>query len=79
MKMMYKGLEKPGVLSSNKIYECEYTPKVYDPQSFNVYIDLIVKCDDGKYRKFKTFDFISVDEWRNKKISEILDPEKPVT
>ena len=52
---------------------------MYDPQSFNVYIDLIVKCDDGKYRKFKTFDFISVDEWRNKKISEILDPEKPVT
>ena len=79
MKMMYKGLEKPGVLSSNKIYECEYTPKMYDPQSFNQYRHLIVKCDDDKYRKFETFDFISVDEWRNKKIFEILDPEKPVT
>jgi hypothetical protein len=76
MKMIYKGLEKPGVLSSNKIYDCEYTPKIYDPQSFNVYIGLIVRCDDDKYRKFETSDFISVDEMRDQKISEILDPEK---
>ena len=79
MKMIYKGLEKPGVLSSNKIYECEYTPKMYDPHSFNVYIGLIVKCDDGKYRKCEIYNFISLDELRNKKISEILDLENPVT
>lgn len=76
MKMIYKGENSTDFLTPNKIYDCEYTPKMYDPQSFHVYIGLIVRCDDDKYRKFETYDFISVDEMRDQKISKILDPEK---
>ena len=79
MKMIYIGVKEISFLTPNKVYHCEYTPKMYDPQTFEVVIALIVKCDDGKFRKCEISDFISVDESRNKKISEILGQENPVS
>jgi len=79
MKMIYIGVKETSFLTPNKVYNCEYTPKIYDPKTFNVIIGLIVKCDDEKFRRCEISDFISVEESRNKKISEILDQEKPVT
>jgi len=87
VKMIYTGTTKyiwntgtpQKFLTSNKVYDCEYTPKMYDPQTFDVIIGLIVKCDDGHSRKCEVWEFMTLDEWRHEKISEILDPEKSVT
>lgn len=72
MKMIFAGASNEPYMTCGKIYDCEWTPKIYDPQTYQPYVAIIVKCDDGKYRKFETLDFISIDKHRHDKLSELL-------
>ena len=56
-----------------KMYDGDFTPTVYDPQTLKPSEpSYIIKCDDGKYRKFMTEHFITLEEWREKQIDKIL-------
>jgi hypothetical protein len=61
MKMIFAGASNASYMTCGKIYDCEWT-----------YVGIIVKCDDGKYRKFETSDFITIEKHRHDKLSEIL-------
>ena len=41
------------ILIEGKMYECELTPIMYDPLTFKPLRAYIVKCEDGKFRKFE--------------------------
>ena len=60
-------------LTKGKIYDGDFTPTVYDPQTLKPSEpSYIIKCDDGKYRKFMTEHFLTLEEWRNQQIDKIL-------
>ena len=40
-------------ITKGNIYEVEETPWIYEPVEFNRYKDMIIKCDDGKTRRFQ--------------------------
>ena len=61
------------VLQSGKIYEGELTPTMYDPNTLQpAEPSYIIKCDDGKYRKFMAKHFMTLEEWRESQIDKIL-------
>lgn len=61
------------VLQMGKIYEGELTPTIYDPQTLKpAEPSYIIKCDDGKYRKFMAKHFITLEEWRERQLDKIL-------
>ena len=61
------------VLQVGKIYEGELTPKIYDPQTLELAAPCyIVKCDDGKYRKFEAKYFMTLEEWRGSQLDKML-------
>lgn len=45
---------------------------MYDPNTFQTVINLIITCEDGKSRKFNPDDFYSLEEWREIQLSSIL-------
>ena len=60
-------------LEIGKMYEGELTPKMYDPNTLKpAEPAYIVKCDDGKYRKFMAKHFITLEEWRERQLDKIL-------
>ena len=60
-------------LTKGKIYDGDFTPTVYDPQTLQPSKpSYIIKCDDGKYRKFMTEHFLTLEEWRNQQIDKLL-------
>ena len=61
-------------LEKGKIYEAiSKAPTIYDPQTLKPSDpSYIIKCDDGKYRKFMTEHFLTLEEWRNQQIDKIL-------
>lgn len=60
-------------LEIGKIYEGDLTPTMYDPQTLQpVEPCYIVKCHDGKYRKFMTKHFLTLEEWRERQLDKIL-------
>ena len=63
----------PDVYLIGKIYEGDFTPTIYDPQTLKPSEpSYIIKCDDGKYRKFITEHFLTLEEWRESQINKIL-------
>jgi hypothetical protein len=60
------------LIKKDNIYKGEYSPKMYDPNTFQTVINLIITCEDGKSRKFNTDDFYSLEEWREIQLSSIL-------
>jgi hypothetical protein len=69
----YDGYPPDVYLEIGKMYEGDFTPTVYDPQTLKPSKpSYIIKCDDGKYRKFMTEHFITLEEWREKQIDKIL-------
>ena len=60
------------LIKEGKVYSGEYTPKMYDPNTFQPVIKLIITCEDGKSRKFNPDDFYSLEEWRDIQLSSIL-------
>lgn len=60
------------LIKKDNIYKGEYSPKMYDPNTFQTVINLIITCEDGKSRKFNPDDFYSLEEWRDIQLSSIL-------
>lgn len=72
-EFIHSGYPPDVYLEIGKIYEGELTPKIYDPQTLQPAEPCyIVKCHDGKYRKFMAKHFITLEEWREKQIDKIL-------
>ena len=60
-------------ITNGGIYEGELTPTIYDPNTLQpAEPSYIVKCDDGKYRKFMAKHFMTLEEWRESQIDKIL-------
>ena len=67
------GLTPDTYLTQGKVYEGDLTPTMYDPQTLQpAKPSYIVKCDDGKFRKFMTEHFLTLEEWREKQINSVL-------
>jgi hypothetical protein len=73
--LIHKDLNNNGwyLIKKDNIYKGEYTPKMYNPNTFQPVIDLIITCEDGKSRKFDTDYFYSLEEWREIQLDSILD------
>ena len=60
------------ILIMGNIYECELTPKIYDPITFQLdKTSYIVRCEDGKFRKYYAEYFIDIVELREEKLKEL--------
>jgi hypothetical protein len=73
--LIHKDLNNNGwyLIKKDNIYKGEYSPKMYDPNTFQTVINLIITCEDGKSRKFDTDNFYSLEEWREIQLDSILD------
>jgi hypothetical protein len=61
------------LIKKDNIYKGEYTPKMYDPNTFQHVVGLIITCEDGHSRKFDIDNFYSLEEWREIQLDSILD------
>ena len=60
------------ILIMGKMYECELTPKIYNPLTFQLdKPSYIVTCEDGKMRKYYAEYFIDIVELREEKLKEL--------
>lgn len=56
------------ILIIGKLYECELSPTMYDPTTFEPVRAYIVACEDGKLRKYDLEHFIDIAEMRDIKL-----------
>jgi len=61
------------LIKKDNVYDGDYTPKMYHPYTFQPVVNIIIKCEDGKSRKFDTDNFYSLEEWREIQLDSILD------
>ena len=59
------------ILIMGKMYECELTPITYDPLTFEPLRSYIIKCEDGKFRKYNLENFKDIVEVRSEKLKEL--------
>ena len=60
------------ILIKGKMYECELTPTIYDPNTLQPTEPFyIVRCEDGKFRKYAAEHFRDIVEWREEKLKEL--------
>jgi hypothetical protein len=60
------------ILIMGKMYECELTPTIYDPMTFKpAPPSYVVKCEDGKFRKYEVVNFKDIQEVREDKLKEL--------
>ena len=60
------------ILIKGKMYECEFTPTMYDPNTFQPAKPYyIVRCEDGKFRKYDVEHFRDIVEVRVDKLKEL--------
>lgn len=60
------------ILIKGKMYECELTPKVYDPTTFELAApSYIVSCEDGRFRKYSAEYFVDISVVREDKLKEL--------
>ncbi len=70
MNNPYGGVDQ--ILIMGKIYECELTPTIYDPMTFEpTPPSYVVKCEDGKFRKYDAEHFKDIQEVREDKLKEL--------
>jgi hypothetical protein len=70
MNNPYGGVDQ--ILIMGKMYECELTPKIYDPVTFKpAKPSYVVKCEDGKFRKYDAEHFKDIQEVREEKLKEL--------
>jgi hypothetical protein len=74
MKLYLKVELRPEMmLTKDNIYECEFGPKIYNPQTLEEAPPIvIVKCDDNNWRKSEYSNFGELSELRNIKIDKLL-------
>jgi len=60
------------ILEKGKLYECQTALKTYDPVTFELAPpSLIVKCEDGKERKYLAEHFIDLQAARDEKLNQL--------
>ena len=60
------------ILIMGKMYECELTPTIYDPMTFEpAPPSYVVKCEDGMLRKYNADNFLTISEVREIKLKEL--------
>ncbi len=60
------------ILIKDNWYECELAPTIYDPMTFKPSESFyIVTCEDGKFRKYKVDNFLTLAEVRENKLNEL--------
>ena len=60
------------ILEKGKLYECQTALKTYDPVTFDLAPpSLIVKCEDGKERKYQAEHFIDLQAARDEKLNQL--------
>jgi len=59
------------ILIKGKMYECEFTPTMYDPTTLEPFRAYIVTCEDGKFRKYDVEHFRDIVEIRAEKLKEL--------
>ena len=60
------------ILIKGKMYECEFTPTMYDPNTYQPAKPYyIVRCEDGKFRKYDAEHFRDIEEVRAEKLKEL--------
>jgi hypothetical protein len=60
------------ILIMGKMYECELTPTLYDPTTLNpAKPSYVVKCEDGKFRRYNAEHFRDIQEVREVKLKEL--------
>ena len=60
------------ILEKGKLYECQPALKTYDPVTFDLAPpSLIVKCEDGKDRKYQAEHFIDLQAARDEKLNRL--------
>ena len=60
------------ILIKDNWYECELTPTIYDPMTVKPAEPYyIVTCEDGKFRKYKADNFLTLAEVRETKLNEL--------
>ena len=60
------------ILKVGSMYECELTPTLYDPTTFEPAApSYIVACEDGKFRKYDLEHFRDIVEIREEKLKEL--------
>ena len=60
------------ILIIGNMYECELTPKIYNPLTFQLdKPSYIVTCEDGEMRKYYVEHFKSIVELRDEKLKEL--------
>ena len=60
------------ILEKGKLYECQTALKTYDPVTFELAPpSLIVKCEDGKDRKYQAEHFIDLQAAREEKLNRL--------
>ena len=60
------------ILKVGSMYECELTPTLYDPTTFEPAApSYIVTCEDGKFRKYDLEHFRDIAEMREEKLKEL--------
>ena len=60
------------ILEKGKLYECQPALKTYDPVTFELAPpSLIVKCEDGKDRKYQAEHFIDLQAARDEKLNQL--------
>lgn len=60
------------ILIKGHWYECELTPTIQDPMTFKPTEPYyIVTCEDGKFRKYKTDNFLTLAEVRDEKLQQL--------
>ena len=60
------------ILKVGSMYECELTPTLYDPTTFEPAApSYIVTCEDGKFRKYDLEHFRDIVEIREEKLKEL--------
>lgn len=70
--LLISDVHKDFPLTKGKVYEGEFIPKLYDPETLReVSESYIIKCDDNKFRKVEANCFIPLRESNlNKLLSE---------
>ncbi len=60
------------ILIKGNMYECELTPTLYDPNTYQPTEPFyIVRCEDGKFRKYAAEHFRDIVEIRAEKLKEL--------
>lgn len=60
------------LIVANKIYDAEETPALTDPYTFNMVTQYIIRCEDNSLRAFPSEFFMSIEEFRDNKLNELV-------